>query len=167
MKVLLLILAAFIVGISTVRAQHHHHHHERNEIGISPGVIYAQDHKEWGMGIHAHYFRTLGDHSRWAVGAFAEQVWLDDTHFSVGAGVRYELVERLHVGAFPGVTFAKHEHDHDGHEHDKSKARFSVHGELVYDLFTWKKFHLGPVLDYSWAKDDSHFMLGIHVAFCF
>lgn len=72
-----------LLSISKIYAQdsHNHHHHERNEIGLSGGALYAIDDKKWGPGLHIHYYRTLGDHSRWAVGAFAEQAWLDGNHF--------------------------------------------------------------------------------------
>ena len=164
LSILFLLLPAF-----AAHAQDHHgHHHQRNEIGLSAGALYAIDHSEWGVGVHLHYFRTLADHSRWAVGGFAEQAWIGDSHTSLGAGVKFEPVRRLYLGAFPGVTFAKHEEEHDGHTHDESGGtRFSLHFEVGYDLFHWEQFHLGPVFDYSWAKRDSHIMIGIHAAFCF
>lgn len=163
MKVLYSIIVCLFCLVSKSHAQHNHHH-QRNEIGISTGALYATDHKEWGTGLHIHYFRTLGDHSRWAVGAYAEEAWFDNSHFSIGAGGRVEIIERLHFGAFPGVTFTKHDHDSDNHN---SKSKFTIHTELVYDLFHWNKFHIGPVIDYSWSKNDAHFMLGVHTAFCF
>lgn len=174
MRIIYTLILFILVSTFTARAQHHQHHHKRNEIGISSGAIYGIDHKEWGAGIHIHYFRTLGDHSRWAIGAFAEQAWLGDSHFSIGAGAKFAVIDKLQLGVFPGITFAKHSHDHDGHgAHDdhkhgeKRKARFSIHTELVYDLFEWNQFHLGPVLDYSWSENDSHTMIGIHVAYNF
>lgn len=170
MKNLYTVVICILLSIHTASAQHGGHAHDgRNEIGVSTGAFYAIDDKEWGTGVHLHYFRTLGPHSRWAVGAFAEQAWMDENHFSFGIGGKFEVLEGLHVGAFPGLTFAKHNHEHSGHNHndDKTKAKFSMHMEAVYDLIEWNSFHLGPVVDYSWSKDDSHFTLGVHMAYCF
>ena len=150
----------------------HEHHHERNEIGISGGSVYVPDHKTWGSSIHIHYFRTLNPHSKWSWGANLEQVWdQEDGHFTIGAGFKYQIVDRLSVGLLPGITF--HHHDGHDHRHDYSlndsgtKSAFSMHFEAIYDLFHWKHFHLGPAVDYSWSKEDSHFMIGIHAAYCF
>lgn len=86
----------------------------------------------------------------------------------MGAGVKFTPINRLHLGVLPGVTFAKHKHEHNGQAHDEDwESRFSMHVEVVYDLFHWGKFHLGPAFDYSWSKDDSHIMLRIHAAFGF
>lgn len=155
-------------------AQHHDHHHLRNEIGINTGVLYTLNDKDWGSGVHAHYFRTLGDHSRWSIGGFVEQTFFLDNHFTLGVGAKYQVLDRLYLSAMPGVSFTKHDHsdhdhDHEAHTHhdDKTKAKFSVHTELVYVLFEWKKFHMGPAIDYSWSKNDAHIMLGIHAAIDF
>lgn len=145
------------------------HHHARNEIGISPGVTYSPSHHNWGFGIHAHYFRTLGDHSPWALGGSLEQVNAHGSHWTVSVGGKYEISDRLNLAVMPGITFFKHKHkaDHeDGHEHN-SKAQFSTHFELSYDLIHLEHFHLGPALDYSWSRHDTHFMLGVHCAYGF
>lgn len=148
----------------------HDHEHNRNEIGINTGALYALGDEKWGSGVHLHYFRTLGDHSRWAIGGFVEQTLFFDSHFSLGAGVRFNVFDKLYLSAMPGIAFTKHKHDHDhygheSHDHDnKTKTKFSIHGELVYSLFEWKGFHMGPAFDYSWSKGDSHIMLGIHAA---
>ena len=170
MKSLYLFILFFLLNVGFVCAQHDHddHHHGRNEIGVSTGALYGFDDDVWGPGIHIHYLRSLGDHSKWALGGFIEQAWLDHSHFTVGVGAKYEIIDKLNLGLFPGVSFAKHHHD-DGHGHhsDKTKTEFSVHTEVVYDLFEWNKFHMGPAFDFSWSKNDSHSMLGIHVAYCF
>ncbi|MCC8036391.1 MAG: hypothetical protein LIO77_10815 [Rikenellaceae bacterium] len=179
MKKIKVILFLLLTAPPVVMAQHGHghntdmirpahHHHDRNEIGISLGALYGIDDSLWGTGLHAHYFRTFSDHSRWAAGAFAEHAWIDQTHFSFGAGIRFEPVHRLSLGVFPGIITAKHNHSHHGHSHDEGwKTRFSIHFEVVCDLFYWKSYHLGPAFDYSWSKNDSHFMLGVHWAYCF
>ncbi len=152
----------------TLQAQEHEHEHSRNEIGFSGGALYSFAHHTWGGGMHLHYFRTLGLHSKWSLGGGIEQAWVDGSHFNIGAGIKYQLFNRLSIGILPGVTFFTHNEteSHDDHESSNS-AQFALHFELVYDLFHWDRFHMGPALDYSWTKDDSHAMIGIHAAFCF
>jgi len=145
---------------------HGGHEHSRNEIGFSGGPLYSFEHKEWGAGIHLHYFRTLGLRSKWSLGAGIEHAWVDGNHFNVSAGVKYQLLERMSIAALPGITFLSHKSD-EHNMHETNKSLFTLHFELVYDIFHWEKFHLGPVFDYSWTKNDSHAMLGIHAAFCF
>ncbi len=146
----------------TLRAQEHNHEHARNEIGLSTGAIYAPNDNMWGVGAHIHYFRTLCPNSKWSIGGSFEEVWTEGNHFSIGAGVKYEVLENLEIGLLPGVTFLKHEDSGENY-----KAHFSLHAEVVYNLFHWDHFHLGPAIDYSWLQGDSHIMLGVHAAFCF
>lgn len=159
-------------NITWIFAQEHHDHtHELNELGLSGGGIYSPDHESWGGGVHLHYFRTLGLHSKWALGATFEQVWAEGNHFTIGAGVKYMITDRLNCAVMPGISFMKHEESvlRDGHEHTHAdkKTIFSLHTEIVYDLIHKDNFHIGPAIDYSWSKDDSHIMVGIHAAYCF
>lgn len=145
------------------------HTHARNEIGISPGITYSPSHHNWGFGIHAHYFRTLSEHSPWALGGSVEQVNAHGSHWTISVGGKYEILDRLNVAVMPGITFLKHNHEHSheaDHEH-RSRAQFSTHFEISYDLIHLEHFHLGPAIDYSWSKHDTHFMLGIHCAYGF
>lgn len=145
------------------------HNHSRNEIGISPGITYSPSHKIWGFGIHAHYFRTLGEHSRWALGTSLEQVNAHGSHWTVSLGAKYEILDRLNIAVMPGITFLEHQNE-DNHEAEHArtnKAQFSAHFEISYDLVHLEHFHLGPAIDYSWSKHDTHFMLGIHCAYGF
>jgi len=170
MKFLWAVIGLFMFSFGIIYAQEHEHHkheHARNEIGFSGGVLYALGHNEWGDGLHLHYFRTLGLHSKWSLGGGMEQAWTDGSHFNIGAGVKYQLLERLSVSALPGVSFISHIETDTQSAHEPQKMLFTLHFELVYDFFHWNKFHLGTVLDYSWTKSDLHSMLGIHVACCF
>lgn len=168
-------IMALLLCLSPIKtkAQEHGHSHARNEIGISPGATYSPSHETWGFGIHAHYFRTLSEHSRWAIGGSVEQVSSHGSHWSLSVGPKYQLLDRLSVAVMPGITFFKHDedgHDHDAHAADDShdaRRRFSLHTELVYDLIHLDRFHLGPTVDYSWSKNDSHFMIGVHCAYSF
>lgn len=164
-----LLLAMLLIPVYSA-AQEYAHTHGRNEIGISPGVTYSPSHHSWGMGIHVHYFRTLTNHSPWALGGSVEQVFSHGTHWTISAGGKYELVDRLNVAVMPGITFFRHssnEHHHEtGHEHTDN-TQFSIHIELGYDLIHSKHFHFGPAIDYSWTRHDNHLMLGIHCAYAF
>lgn len=175
MKNVSLVFALIFLGLAPWRSAAQHvdhgvHGHSRNEIGVSGGAVYAVDHKEWGTGVHLHYFRTLSEENKWSLGAVAEYVWVHGGHTTVGAGVKYQLTPKLSFGVLPGVTFLKHDHeeDHMGEHGDHgNETRFSAHVELVYDLFHWEDFHLGPVLDFSFSRADSHGMIGLHAAYCF
>lgn len=166
--IFLLILVAILSCPSSLYGQGHSHSHARNEVGISPGAIYSPSHNSWGFGIHAHYFRTLGDHSRWAFGGGVEKAFLHGGHWTIGAGARYNLLDCLSIAVMPGVTFLNHD-EHEGEEMHSHAAetKFSLHVEVAYDLFHLEHFHFGPAIDYSWSKGDSHFMLGIHCAYLF
>ncbi len=159
----LIIFAISLFVSVTLSAQTHEHDHPQNEIGLSGGASFCPDHKEWGGGIHAHYFRTLGLHSKWSLGGGVEQVWSDGTHFNISAGAKYEIIEDLSLGVLPGITFLKHNEDPGSSFH----SQFAVHCELVYACFRFGDFHAGPAIDYSWSKEDSHIMLGIHLAYGF
>lgn len=168
-------IMALLLYLSPIKAkaQEHEHSHARNEIGISPGATYSPSHKTWGFGIHAHYFRTLSEHSRWAVGGSVEQVSSHGSHWSLSVGPKYQILDRLSVAVMPGITFFKHDddgHDPETHAADDShdaRRRFSLHTELVYDLIHLDHFHLGPTVDYSWSRNDAHFMIGVHCAYSF
>ena len=169
MKSIIFLFLCFF-SIPFIHAQEHEHdehEHSRNEIGFSAGSLYSLGHKEWGAGVHLHYFRTLGLHSKWSLGGAFEFARVDGNHFNIGVGVKYQLFNRMSIGALPGVTFLSHNDADTNDVHKHRKALFTVHFELVYDFFHWEKFHLGPVLEYSWKKGDAHAMIGIHAAFCF
>ena len=134
--------------------------HLSNEIGISAGALYSPDHKEWGVSTHIHYFRAVSNRSRWSLGGAVEQAWLDGSHWTFAAGVKYSLFEHFSLSVMPGVMLLNHDYS------DK-KTLFSLHTEVVYDLFSWRNFHLGPAIDYSWTKNHSHIMFGIHGGFDF
>lgn len=152
-----LAVAVMIVTVLSLKAQGndgHHHEHLQNEIGISFGAVYEISHKEWAPGIHAHYFRAFTPHSPWAWGAGIEFIPGEEKHVEIGAGVRYQPIEKLQFSFVPGISVA-------------GKARFSLHAEAVYEMFHLGSFHLGPVIGYAWTKDHSHISVGLHVAMAF
>lgn len=165
MRIFIFILSLMIPVCITAQE----HNHSRNEIGISPGITYSPSHHNWGFGIHAHYFRTLREHSPWALGASVEQVNAHGSHWTTSIGAKYAILDRLNIALMPGITFFKHQHEdnHEAEHEHTSKAQFSAHFEISYDLIHLEHFHLGPAVDYSWSKHDTHFMLGIHCAYGF
>lgn len=170
MKFFWTVISLLILSFGNICAQEHEHHaheHSRNEIGFSGGVLYAIGHNEWGSGLHLHYFKTLKLYSKWSLGGGIEQALVDGSHFNVSAGVKYQIFDRLSVSALPGMSFISHKEIDTHDTHEPKKALFTLHFELVYDIFHWNKFHLGAVLDYSWERNDQHAMIGIHTAYCF
>lgn len=165
MRIFIFILSLMIPVCITAQE----HKHSRNEIGISPGISYSPSHHNWGFGIHAHYFRTLGEHSPWAIGASVEQVNAHGSHWTASIGAKYAILDRLNIAVMPGITFFKHQHEdnHEAEHEHTGKTQFSTHFEISYDLIHSEHFHLGPAIDYSWSKHDTHFMLGIHCAYGF
>ena len=142
-----------------------------NEIGISAGALYSSDHKEWGATAHIHYFRAISPYSSWSLGGGVEHAQLDGSHWTFAAGIKYELFDHFSFSVLPGVKFLNHDYSDNnnmtGNTEPEKKTLFSLHFEVVYDLFHWERFHLGPAIDYAWAKNHSHFMVGIHGAFSF
>ena len=136
----------------------YHERHSRNEVGISAGALYSPDHKEWGQTAHIHYFRTISYYSHWSLGGSVEQAWLDGSHWTFAAGAKFQPFDHFSLSVLPGIKLFSD---------NNTKTLFSLHFEAVYDLFHWDKFHLGPAIDYAWAKNHTHFMLGIHGAFSF
>ena len=63
----------------------------------------------------------------------------------------------MHLSLVPGLGF---EGGEDGHKH------FGMHAEFLYE-FAIKQFHLGPVLEVAYEKDNSHIGMGIHFGFGF
>jgi hypothetical protein len=163
----LIFLFSCLFYVSFIHAQEceHGHIHLRNEAGFGSGAVYSFGHKTWGAGMHLHCFHTLGPHSRWSLGGSIEQVWNEDSHFNIGAAVKYQISYSWSFGIAPGVTFFSHNETEANHE--TAKTRFTMHFETIYDILHWDLFHLGLALDCSLTKGDSHAALGIHAAYCF
>ena len=167
---IIILLALFVVQVEAQESCTLHKH-ARNEIAISPGGVYTFSDKEWSFGAHAHYMRTLGSASPWALGGGLEVVTAHGGHYTVSVGAKYTFLHFLNFAVMPGVTFFKkdkHEHTaNDSHHHHDSRARFSVHLEFSYDMIHTEHFHLGPAIDFSLCKNDNHFMIGLHCAYGF
>lgn len=154
-----MLLILFVLMPSLLFAEEHAH--PKNEIGVSPGVTYSPAHGEWGFGFHLHYFRTVSHNGRWAVGGSLENVTSKDSHYGVSVGASFRIVGGLRLAVMPGFSFVFDEMK------GNYKPFYATHFELVYDALHVKNFHFGPVIDYSLSKDDSHAMLGVHIAYAF
>lgn len=155
-KGILVVLAAAtsVLGLrAQERAGHGEHAHPRNEAGLSLGAAYGIEHKEWAPAIHAHYFRTLAPHSRWALGAGIEFIPGEERHWEIGAGARFQVLNDLQLSLMPGISIV-------------DKAKFSLHTEAVYEAIHLGGFHFGPVVGYAWTRDHSHVSAGVHARFC-
>ncbi len=64
----------------------------------------------------------------------------------------YSPIHGWWVSAGPGLTYIDHDSEFVG----------SAHIETGYE-FDLGKLHLGPVVEYSWAKEGQHIMLGLHL----
>lgn len=155
-KGILVVLAAAtsVLGLrAQERAGHGEHAHPRNEAGLSLGAAYGIEHKEWAPAIHAHYFRTLAPHSRWALGAGIEFIPGEERHWEIGAGARFQVLNDLQLSLMPGISIV-------------DKAKFSLHTEAVYEAIHLGGFHFGPVVGYAWTRDHSHVSAGHTCRFC-
>jgi len=133
--------------------------HLRNEIGISAGAIYSPNHEEWGTAANIHYFRTVSNRSRWSLGGSIEQAFIDGSHWTFAAGVKYQI-NYFGLSVMPGVKFLNY-------DYSEKETLFSLNAEITYDLLRWYKFSLAPAVNYAWAKNYSHIMFGARGAFRF
>ena len=112
-KGILVVLAAAtsVLGLrAQERAGHGEHAHPRNEAGLSLGAAYGIEHKEWAPAIHAHYFRTLAPHSRWALGAEIEGASLGDRRRSEISGTERSstVADAGHIDRRQSEVFPAH-----------------------------------------------------------
>ena len=169
-KGILVVLAAAtsVLGLrAQERAGHGEHAHPRNEAGLSLGAAYGIEHKEWAPAIHAHYFRTLAPHSRWALGAGIEFIPGEERHWEIGAGARFQVLNDLQLSLMPPQLHNALHPPLLPPTARVANAKFSLHPEPAYEAIHLGGFHYGPVVGYAWTRDHSHVSAGIHAAFAF
>jgi len=162
---ILIIAITNLPGLKVLSQEYHddHGHHitehinHQNEIGGSLGPVFDISEEKFGLGLHLHYTRMFGNKcEKFGFGGSLEAVFAEEIHNNITAVVVYRPVHSLWISAGPGITYF----------HETNRAEFSVHLETGYEFET-KIVHLGPMIEYSFAGDDHHIMLGFHVGYPF
>ena len=166
MKIINTVLAftSLLILSSIVQAQHNHEHddehdhaHYLNEIGGAVGAVFNLHENDIGTGIHIHYMRMFkGKLEHFGVAPGFETILGDHKHYTFHVFALYRPIHSWWIGIGPGLTYFEHDEE----------LRFSGHIETGYE-FELGKIHLGPVVEYAWAKEDQHIMVGIHVGIPF
>ncbi len=146
-----------VCSISYAQEAHDHEGEHKNHIGLAVGPVYVINEKEFAPGLHLHYARLyeIGQsESAFGIGLGLEAIFDDHRHYATSVNFSYLPIHNLTFTVAPGVQF--------GPEH----AEFTSHFEVSYE-FILGKIHLGPVLEYAYAKEDAHAMLGAHIGFGF
>ncbi len=155
----LLLLFCFLSFITTVSAQEHDYkddaHEFANEIGAGLGVVKHIGEERLGMGLHLHYLRSLGKRQLFSIAPGVEKIFGEHSHTSLSIGFGIRPIHPLLISIAPGLTF--------GHEDSMS---YSGHLEMVYE-FEIGVIHLGPLIEYGFTRDHSHFTVGIHAGIGF
>ena len=162
-RVILLIILLVIIaspGFSSPNGNKHNHHHGhgRWELGVALGGVYLLNEDEFALGMHFHVLRRLDGLQRLNIGLGFETVFDEHTHFNSSIVFKYDIWKGLSGLVSPGVLLLKHDNSWERH--------FSTHFEILYE-FQVGHFHIGPVLEYSYAKNDNHVMLGLHLGYSF
>ena len=132
---------------------HSHQHHKLNEVGGAVGIVFDLNEQEVATGFHFHYMRMFkGKLKRFGLAPGIGFLLGDHTHYAMHLMFTYRPAHGWWLSAGPGITYFA--------DHDEWSA--SGHIETGYE-FDAGKIHFGPVIEYAWAKDDQHFMLGLHL----
>lgn len=138
---------------------HMHHSHEVSglDLGVSAGYVRLVDERENAMGVHVHLLHWLGGdglRKHFAIGAGAEYLFAEEQHYALLFSLAAQPWRDLILAVSPGVQWAGHEGD--------TESAFSMHLEVAY-VVPMGQYHLGPVIDYSWTRDEAHYMIGLHL----
>ncbi len=160
MKYILLFIILFISFISFGQTEteldlleDHIDHH--NHFGVATGPVYILNESEFAPGVHLHYMRLLeAGNAHFGIGLGVEAIFDEHRHYATSLNLSYLPIHALTLTVAPGIQFAPDSED------------FTTHFEAVYE-FEIGKVHLGPVLEYAWAPNDAHAMLGLHIGFGF
>ena len=159
--IIVLFLVSSVLFPSVVYSQDHHDHkhdahdchHKKNEIGGAIGMVFDLEDQHPSAGLHFHYVRMFsGKMQHFGIAPGVGLLFGEHRHYTLHLMVVWRPIGGWWIGAGPGITYF------DGH--DEFSA--SGHIETGYEFHVWK-FHLGPVIEYAFANDDQHIMLGLHL----
>ncbi|MBP9674894.1 MAG: hypothetical protein KBD63_07330 [Bacteriovoracaceae bacterium] len=154
----LVVAQAIAQETKTTNLDFHHHEHKKWEFGTALGVVPILNEDEVSWGIHAHLLRSMESIKRLKIGFGLENIFDEHAHINTSAVFNYQISQGFSASYSPGILFFK--------ENSKWEKYFSSHFEFLYE-FEIGNYHLGPIVEYSYAKVDQHLMFGIHFAFGF
>lgn len=132
---------------------HNHDHQHKNEIGGSIGMVFDLNEQNTASGFHLHYTRMLsGKLKRIGFATGVECVFGDHKHYTAHLYLMFRPLDGWWLGAGPGYTYFSHEEE----------FTFSGHIETGYE-FDAGSVHFGPVIEYAYAGEEQHIMVGLHL----
>jgi hypothetical protein len=118
--------------------------------------VYSLTEKELSYGLHVHYLYNLPD-TKFGIGAGYERIFDEHGHNTFGIVCAYRPVEHLNINVSPGLTVE---------DIETESANFSFHLEALYE-YEINALHIGPVLEFAFAREDYHISLGLHIGIGF
>ena len=145
-----------ITGFVIAQEHEHAHDHHRNEIGIGHSPVYFINEKTFAYGLHMHYIYNIPE-SKFGVGLGYERIFDEHQHNTLGVVGNFRPMDKISISLSPGISFE---------ENTLSESHFALHVETAYE-FEIKNFHLGPVIEVAYDKEDVHISLGVHMGLGF
>ena len=147
----LLFFTSYFSSAQTIVKDHDHNKHENAlfEIGISSGLVRIIEGKHTTAGFHTHITKRVSKKLPILVGIGYEYIIDEHQHHALGFVLGYSVIEDLTISISPGVTI--------------NEGKFTSHFEINYGFDIGKNIHLGPLLEYAYAKDDNHITVGLHL----
>ena len=146
------------MAMTTVLSQSHDHEEHADHthhLGFATGLVYVFEEDAFAAALHLHYtyLFEIGE-THLGAGAGVETILDEHQHIATSVHLSYFPVHSLGLTIAPGILFTE------------GDGQFSLHLEASYE-FILGSIHLGPVVEYAYAKDDSHLMFGLHVGLGF
>ncbi len=162
-KSTLFIFIFILISFGLFAQEHDHDAHSHGdskfEFGFSSGFAKLIDEDVIAPSAHLHLLRKIGSKGileRISFGPGFEYIFSEHTHYSIVGTFSLNPFHAIKLDISPGVLITEHE--------DDKEQQFVTHVELTYE-FHYHNFGFGPVIGYGLAKEDNHFMLGIHLGF--
>lgn len=130
-----------------------------NTIGIGIGMAYLVNETDWAPGLHLHYSRALGEKQNFSLGTGMELIIGEHQHAGVSLAMEYAPFAGLSLGYGPCLEIPISSNTDHGME-------LIHHIEISYE-FELRYFHIGPMVEYGFNRDDKHMMLGLHTGYNF